>query len=140
MVNSGRTRRTRRLIGRVAESKARSPHLFSGLAGAVGELGEMAVDRLVTGDMAGLGRLLTLNHAALRTIGVSTPQLDSMVDLLLSLGCHGAKLTGAGGGGSVLAVMPDGKEKGIISEVKERGLEAFVSVIPVEGVRSLQEP
>jgi mevalonate kinase len=139
IVNSGRTRRTKQLIRRVAQFKADSPGLFSGLVDSVSEMGELAVDKLASGDMEGLGRLLTLNHAALRTIGVSTPQLDSLVDRLLSLGSYGAKLTGAGGGGSVLAVMPEGKEKSIISEVKERGLEAFVSVIPVEGVKSWQE-
>jgi len=140
IVLSGRSRRTKRLIQKVTQFRADFPGLYSGLADSVSEMGESAVERLVSGDMEGLGRLLTLNHAALKTIGVSTPQLDEMVDHLLSLGCYGAKLTGAGGGGSVLAVVPEGKEKSIISEVKERGLEAFVSVIPVEGVRSWQEP
>jgi mevalonate kinase len=140
IVNSGRSRRTKSLIRRVAEAKAQFPNLFSGLADSVSEMGETAADRLKSGDMEGLGRLLTLNHAALRTIGVSTTELDQVVDELISLGCYGAKLTGAGGGGSVLAVMPEVKEKSIISELRELGLEAFVSVIPVGGVRSWQEP
>ena len=77
-----------------------------------------------------------MNHAVLGTLGVSNQVLDSLVDLLLSLGCHGAKLTGAGGGGSVVAIAPEGKEKSIITQLEARGLETFQVDIPVEGVKS----
>jgi mevalonate kinase len=139
VVFSGKRRSTRRLIGHVSDVKENFPSLFSGLASAAGEVSSMASRRLAEGDMEGLGRLMTFNHAVLSTVGVSTKELDGLVDLLLSLGCHGAKLTGAGGGGSVLAVAPRGKEKRIISGVKGRGFEAFAAVIPVGGVRSWQE-
>jgi mevalonate kinase len=86
--------------------------------------------------MDGLGRLLTLNHAALSFVGASNDQLDDLVDTLVSLGCLGAKLTGAGGGGSVLAIAPEKRGKSIISQVERRGFEAFEAEIPVGGVRS----
>jgi len=62
-----------------------------------------------------------------------------MVDLLLSMGSYGAKLTGAGGGGSVLAVAPEGKEKSIVSGLTARGFETFRVSIPTEGVKSWLE-
>jgi len=139
-VYSGSRRSTKRLIGHVAEVQSALPDYFSGLAGSASEMTSLAAERLRSGDMKGLGRLLTFNHAVLSSVGVSTSGLDRLVDLMLSLGCYGAKLTGAGGGGSVLAVAPEGKEKRIISEVKKRGFEAFVSVIPVTGVKSWQRP
>jgi len=140
VVFSGSSRSTKRLIGHVADVRERLPAYFSALVGSAGDVASIAEERLEEGDMEGLGRVLTYNHAVLSAVGVSTPRLDRLVDLLLSLGCYGAKLTGAGGGGSVLAVASEGREKRIISEVMKRGFEAFVSVIPVDGVKSWLRP
>jgi mevalonate kinase len=136
---SGRKRSTRGQIGKVALTKEARPGLFSALSDSMGWVSETAADMLVRGDYAGLGELLTLNHAVLRSMGVSNDTLDGMVDALCSMGCHGAKLTGAGGGGSVVAVCPEGKEKSIVSGLTARGFETFRARIPVEGVRSWSE-
>ena len=115
------------------------PSLFEGLTEAASEVSLIAAERLAARDLKGLGRLLSFNHAVLSTIGVSSPRLDRLVDLTLSLGAYGAKLTGAGGGGSIVAVAPGGKEKSIISGLRERGYEAFTAKIPTGGVRSWLE-
>jgi mevalonate kinase len=133
---SGISRSTRGQIGRVAEVKERLPGLFASLAGSIGGLSLDAADRLVQGDMEGLGRLLTINHAALSFVGVSNDTLDRMVDAMVSLGAYGAKLTGGGGGGSVVAVAPEAKEKRIVSALSARGFETFSARIPAEGVKS----
>ena len=136
---SGQKRSTRGQIGRVAVTRRGRPEFFAALTDAVGGLSEAAADRLVQGDGEGLGRLLTLNHAVLRSVGVSNETLDGMVDALCSLGCYGAKLTGAGGGGSVIAVCPEAKEKSIVSGLTARGFETFRARVPVEGVRGWSE-
>jgi mevalonate kinase len=137
---SGRKRSTKGQIGRVSLMKDRFPGLFSSLGDAVSELSLAAAERLREGDMRGLGRLLALNHAALEMVGVSNKTLDEMIDIFASFGSYGAKLTGAGGGGSVLAVAPEAKEKSIVSGLTARGFETFSARIPTEGVRSWSEP
>ncbi|MDG6909702.1 MAG: mevalonate kinase [Nitrososphaerota archaeon] len=136
---SGRQRSTKGQIGKVALTKEERPDLFNMLTDSIGWLSESAADMLVQGDGPGLGRLLTLNHVVLRSMGVSNDTLDEMVDALCSLGCHGAKLTGAGGGGSVVAVAPEAKEKSIVSGLTARGFETFRARIPAEGVKSWLE-
>ena len=136
---SGQRRSTKGQIGKVALTKGERPEFFATLTGAIGWLSEAAAESLVQGDGEGLGRLLTLNHAVLRSMGMSNETLDGMVDDLCSLGCYGAKLTGAGGGGSVIAVAPEAKEKSIVSGLTARGYETFRARIPVEGVRSWLE-
>ncbi len=136
---SGRRRSTRTMIDRVSDTKERHPGLFKAMADSIGELSLEAAERLSSGDLAGLGRLLTLNHAVLESVGASNKRLDALVETLLSLGCSGAKLTGAGGGGSVIGVAPEKKGKSIISELAARGFEAFEEQLPVEGVRSWLE-
>ncbi len=133
---SGLKRSTKGQIGHVSKMKEKYPGMFEGLSSGVSELSLRASDMLRKDDTKGLGTLLTINHAALMTLGVSNDTLDQMVDLLLSMGSYGAKLTGAGGGGSVLAVAPEGKEKSIVSGLSARGFETFSAKIPVEGVKS----
>ena len=136
---SGRQRSTRAMIDRVSETKRTHPRLFQGLADSISELSLRAADRLASGDLQGLGRLLTLNHSVLSSVGASNEHLDGLVETMLSLGCLGAKLTGAGGGGSAIGVAPESEGKSIISALAARGFEAFEEQLPVEGVRSWQE-
>jgi mevalonate kinase len=89
--------------------------------------------------MEGLGAILGLSHSVLGRVGASNDDLDRLVEESLSLGSYGAKLTGAGGGGSVISVAPEGKQKRIISGLNARGYETFRAEIPAGGVRSWLE-
>jgi galactokinase len=64
-----------------------------------------SVRALEEGDLARLGQLMTASHASLRDdFRVSTPELDTLVAVLIEAGALGARLTGGGFGGSVVAV------------------------------------
>lgn len=66
---------------------------------------------LEDGDAAGLGRVLNESHESLRRdYEVSTPDLDALVEAARSAGALGARLTGAGLGGSVVILAPPGQE------------------------------
>jgi mevalonate kinase len=136
---SGKSRSTKGQIGRVSAFKKTHPGLFSALSESVGDLSLQAAERIGGRDMKGLGRVLSLNQAVLGFVGVSNSTLDMMVDYLVSSGSYGAKLTGAGGGGSVIAVAPEGKEKSIVSGLKARGFETFIARVPAKGVKSWLE-
>jgi hydroxymethylglutaryl-CoA reductase len=56
-------------------------------------------------DTAELGRLMDANHGLLQRLGVSTPQLDALVSVAKHCGALGAKLTGSGGGGAMVALF-----------------------------------
>lgn len=74
-------------------------------------------------DAPALGAVLTENHARLREIGVSTPELDGLVSLALHHGAYGAKLAGAGGGGVVLALVEEPER--VLAAARSRGIAAF---------------
>ncbi len=137
---TGSTRSTKAQVSRVSEMGERLPALLEGVTKAVNGVSLLAAERLREGDYRGLGDLLNLSHAVLSGIGVSSPALDKLVDASLSLGSYGAKLTGGGGGGSVVSVAPKGKEKSITSGLNARGFETFRAKVPTEGVRSWLEP
>jgi hydroxymethylglutaryl-CoA reductase len=50
---------------------------------------------------------MNLNHALLNALQLSTPELDELVHIARKNGALGAKLTGGGGGGSMIALCPE---------------------------------
>ncbi len=135
VVYSGRRRNTGRLVSKVSSMKGLYPSLFAKLCESATLVTELATSRLVEGRLEELGKMMTYNHAVLAMVGASNEQLDRLVDLCLQSGCLGAKLTGAGGGGSVLALAPRGEEMAVVDRISRRGFEAFVTDIPTGGVR-----
>ncbi len=81
--------------------------------------------RAVLEDPVSLGELLTENHGHLKKLGVSNPTLDRLVDMALACGAHGAKLSGAGGGGIVIALVDDPQP--LMRAVRAAGFEAWVA-------------
>jgi mevalonate kinase len=141
VASSGRKRNTGRLIKRVSGMKEAYPSLFAGLCESASLVSALCAEALVKGDVLTLGRLMTYNHAVLGRAGASNKRLDRLVDLCLSSGCIGAKLTGAGGGGSVVAVPPvDSQKARAVSEKLQReGYEAFFTKVPTTGARAWTE-
>jgi len=72
-------------------------------------------------DLATAGAEMLASHRSLRDdFGVSTPELDLLVDLALDAGAFGARLTGAGFGGCVVALVPPPELPRIASEIGDR--------------------
>ena len=66
---------------------------------------------LIDYDLERIGKLMNDNHKLLQEIGVSSKELDEMCEAALKEGALGAKLTGAGKGGCMIALTPDNQEK-----------------------------
>jgi mevalonate kinase len=135
VVHSGERRSSKRLISKVSSMKNVYPHLFSKLCESASLVTQLATERFLDGRLEELGMLMTYNHAVLATVGASNGRLDRLVDLCIESGCFGAKLTGAGGGGSVLAVAPRAAEDGVVAQLGRRGFLSFASEVPSGGVR-----
>ena len=77
---------------------------------------------LAAGDLSAAGRIMGDSHASLRDLfAVSTPELDVLVAAAVSQpGCYGARLTGAGFGGSVVAIADAGSDERLIANVTQR--------------------
>jgi galactokinase len=75
-----------------------------------------AVDALRSGDLPELGRILVAGHESLRDdFEVSLPELDALVEAALAAGAYGARLTGAGFGGCVLALAAPDRAQAVAS-------------------------
>jgi mevalonate kinase len=101
---------------------------------AVGDLVRQGERALVEGDVEEVGRLMNFNHGLLSALGVSSRSLDSMVWAARDADALGAKLTGAGGGGCIVAL--DESEDALTALSYTPGCEdAFRAELDTEGVR-----
>jgi hydroxymethylglutaryl-CoA reductase len=80
---------------------------FEAIFEQIDALGTAGAAALSDRDFGKLGRLMNINQGLLNAIGVSTPELETMIDIARAAGAVGAKLTGAGGGGSIVALCPE---------------------------------
>ena len=79
-----------------------------------------AVPAMEAGDAATFGRLMLASHASLRDdFDVSTPALDGLVEASMASGALGARLTGAGLGGCVVALVPRDREADLLAGLAE---------------------
>jgi galactokinase len=83
-----------------------------------------AEEALAAYDLRGFGRLMKASHASLRDdFEVSAPELDELVDLATRTGAAGARLTGAGLGGCVVALCPQERTEKLLKRLKNKFYE-----------------
>lgn len=133
VVNSGIERITGKLVSKVKRLRENNSELFYGLSNMSANLTAQALKAIKSKDHAELGALMTLNHSLLRRLGVSRNVLDKLVDMALRSGALGAKMTGAGGGGCVIALVNEGSKNKVLREMKKK-YDAFVSRVEPRGV------
>ncbi len=104
VADSGERRSTGDLVSRVTEVKDSHPQVFSALMKINDTLIGTSWEALREGDLETLGRMFQVSQGLLHSLGVSTPLLDQAVHRAQDSGALGAKLTGAGGGGCIIAV------------------------------------
>jgi len=96
---------TRLTVGAVRAAREAEPERFGRLFAAIGEIVRHARDAIESGDAPALGPLMDENHALLQQLAVSSPELDRLVQAARSAGALGAKLSGGGGGGNMIALV-----------------------------------
>ncbi len=112
---------TRLPVGAVRERWQADPDTYEDLFDAVGALVTRARDALASGDLAALGILLDENQRLLAQIGVSSPDLEQLIGAARAAGALGAKLSGAGWGGVMIALAPPGGQDLIADALRAAG-------------------
>ncbi|WP_435153456.1 mevalonate kinase [Haladaptatus sp. DFWS20] len=101
---------------------------------SIGDIVRQGERALAEGDIDELGKLMNFNHGLLEALGVSSRSLDNMVWAARDAGASGAKLTGAGGGGCIVALDPSDETETALRFTP--GCEdTFRAELDTEGVR-----
>ena len=119
LADSGIPRLTKDMVLKVQKLRKKYPDIFDPIYYAAGKLVIEMVDAIKSDDLIRLGELMNINHGLLSTIGVSNMLLEKIVYTSRRLGALGAKITGAGGGGLILAISRKEQAIHIYNGLKE---------------------
>ena len=117
-------------VGDVRRGWQAEPERFERLFDAVGRIVRAARRAVEGGDIAEAGRLMDDNHRLLQEIGVSSPELDGLCTAARQAGALGAKLSGGGRGGNMLALAQPAQAAGIAAALRAAGArQTFVTTL-----------
>lgn len=130
--DTGERRATKALVERFGGLLSRKPKLYLQKAE---NLTFQAVKALREGNLQALGVAMNRAHLLLSRLGVSTPKLDRLVEAALNGGALGAKLTGAGGGGCMIALTRPDEALKVAEALKKAGGIPYLAGLDGEGLR-----
>jgi mevalonate kinase len=125
---TGTASSTKTMVEGVAAVKERSPEVFARSIDGISAVVDNAVSALGAGDLPALGELMNLNQMLLAGLMVSSEAIESLCATARAAGALGAKLTGAGGGGAVVALAADvDSARAVIAAWKAAGYDGFIT-------------
>ncbi len=135
--NTGKRRSTGDFVGKVTRLRRDEPEKYSKIATQAQNIAERARNALSIGQLDELGSLMDDNQKLLEMIGVSSPDLERLISAARSAGAQGAKLTGGGGGGCMIA-MADHTAAEVCRSIEATGGRVLPSTFTPFGVQVIQ--
>lgn len=132
MGNTGLVADTKIVVGGVKERKEKEPEKYTRIFKNAEQLVHEARKQLEAFNLEKVGGYMDENHRLLQQIEVSCPELDALVDLARDNGALGAKLTGTGRGGYMVALTPgrDLQER-VAKAIEKKGFQALRTTIGI---------
>ncbi|GMW06656.1 MAG: hydroxymethylglutaryl-CoA reductase, degradative [Gammaproteobacteria bacterium] len=119
---------TAKTVGHVREARERNPRLYEKIFDDIDALVLQGVAAVQDSDTATLGELMNVCQGLLNALQVSTPELERLIGIARGAGAVGAKLTGGGGGGAMIALC-DGDSTPVQSAIERQGYRAIAVTI-----------
>ena len=121
---SGRESLTARMLSEVSVAREKSLTAYERIFDQIESLTMSSVSAITSGDFESLGASMNLCHGLLNGLQVSSPEIERMVHVSRKAGALGAKVTGGGGGGSMIALAPD-RQRQVANALEQLGYETF---------------
>ncbi len=121
IADSGIASPTHETVAGVRRRRDDNPAEYEALFDAIGALVLEARQVMEQSQSSALGPIFDRNHALLQQISVSTPILDQLVLAARGAGALGAKLSGGGGGGNMIALVENATASGVVEALKAAG-------------------
>ncbi len=130
IANSGITASTAEVVADVRRLKDENPNKFEKIFKEYKEIADKAKMALLEGNIISIGNLMNQNHKLLQEITVSGEINDKLVQIALKNGAIGAKMTGTGRGGLVIALAENKEiQEKIAKAIEKEGYDAWKTII-----------
>lgn len=120
---------TKEAIADVRRIYDAQPNTIPAIVETIGDITQQARDAMKQADIQQLGQLMVENHAHLKTLTVSSPELDALVHTALEAGAIGAKLSGGGRGGNMIALVTEKTQNSVRQALLNAGARQVISTI-----------
>ncbi|MBN2501513.1 MAG: mevalonate kinase [Anaerolineales bacterium] len=125
--NTGVRSPTSVAVGDVRKNWQADPASFEALFAQIGEIAQQARLAIEAGQIEALGPLMDENHKLLQALTVSSPELDQLVDAARQAGALGAKLSGGGRGGNMIALADAANAQAIVQALIDAGATGTIT-------------
>lgn len=125
---SGTEGLTLKMVRMVREGWLKNRNHYDTIFNQINQISVEAIESFKNYDLEKLGYLMNLNHGFLNALQVSTKELEEMVAIARRNGALGAKLTGGGGGGAMIALCPENRNE-IVQALHNSGYHTIVTDI-----------
>jgi mevalonate kinase len=126
-------KKTAKLVQQVAQLKEEYPASINPIIKTIGSFARQGEVLVSEKNYTSLGKLMNVNHGLLDALGVCTMELSALVYAARNAGAYGAKLTGAGGGGCMVALTDSPEE--VAAAIEKAGGQAIITRFTSEGVK-----
>ncbi len=120
---------TKSVVGDVRRRWLAEPARFEAMFDRCGGIAKAARAAIEQGDVLKVGELMSANHAVLQEMTVSSPELDRLVGAAVDAGALGAKMSGAGRGGNMVALVPLEAEEAVRTALSANGAHTVLTTI-----------
>jgi mevalonate kinase len=133
MGNTGKVADTTAAVAGVRKRKEENPEKYKEIFKRAENIAYLAKQAFIDEDLHEIGKLMTENHKLLQQIEVSSRELDFLVKLAREHGAFGAKLTGGGLGGNMIALTPGRKlQDEVANAIEKEGFQTLKTSIGVK--------
>ncbi|MDJ0928813.1 MAG: hydroxymethylglutaryl-CoA reductase, degradative [Gammaproteobacteria bacterium] len=115
---------TAKTVAGVRAARERNPKLYDKIFDDIDGLVRQSIPIVQDGNVAALGELMNICQGLLNALQVSTPELERLIGIARRAGAVGAKLTGGGGGGAMIALC-NGNADDVQSAIERHGFRAL---------------
>jgi mevalonate kinase len=126
---------TIKLVQEVERSKDQFPEIFDLVFKSIGKIVTSARIAILQNNWQTAGKLANINQGLLESLGVSTPNLQKPIMAARQSGSFGAKLSGAGGGDCMFAIVAEETRSSVETAIKRSGAQVLHLDTNTEGVR-----
>jgi len=124
--DSGIASPTKEAVGQVRQAWQKDPETYNQAFAAMGQIARAARAALETGDLVLLGQLFGQNQLWLDQLGVSSPELERLITTARKAGALGAKLSGSGKGGNMIALVNDDTQQAVAHGLMAAGARRVI--------------
>ncbi len=126
---------TKELVANVRKLRESYPELIEPLMASIGRISKIGEPLVLAGDYPSIGRLMNVNQGLLDALGVNILELSRLIYSARGAGAFGAKITGAGGGGCMVALAAPDKCIQVAEAISEAGGKVTITKPTEQGLK-----